>query len=453
MFETTIILLKDISRTLTQKIYTSPILYLFFSSMVFFSLVMFAFLTLFMMHTDTTISALDVYYGLFSIFFIKTTADIHKYFISSSSLCYAFSTEISHKKTIRHICYAILLLNSALWFSFSGLYLVVLHLLGVSVFYPFEYVLFCIGVFSAIIMGCTVSIHFFSAYQYRLLPTILLVIFFWYAQSMLFLFFVFPLVLVHLFWSIYHGMDSYLYFKRKQRNKEKNQAKIRTCRLSIFYKEITILWRERLLISFIVTAILTAVFSGYLAVYGADILIPESIIEYAGDFLPNMFVFLGVYIVVIYTAIFPSLNLFLNEEKTLWIYKNLPISSEDVIKGKILSLSLCFLASLPFLAYIVVFIGLDDIVFIVWFFVFSFIAAVGIAIGFGAKYVGKKSDILLLYSVSIILFVVLAGFGNIGLFILKISRFGFFYLVLLLFLDICFLFGSMKLSARIMRLN
>lgn len=453
MFKTTGLLLNEIIRTLTQKISSSPFLYLFFSCMIFFSVVMFAFLTVFMMYTESNISLIDVYFALFAIFFMKTSADCHKYFISSPSLCYALSTDVSHTKTINNIFLAIVLLNSALWFCLSGLYLFVLYLLDIFVFYPVEYFLFSIGVLSALVMGCTVCIHFFSRFQYRLIPSIVVVLFLWYSQSLVFLFFVFPLVVVHLFWSSHHGMDSYLFVKRKQRNKELNQAKVRSPLLALFYKEITILWRERLLFSFIVTAILTAVFTGYFAVYGADVLIPESFLEYAGDFLPNMFVFLGVYIVVIYTGVFPSLNLFLNEEKTLWILRNLPISCEDVIKGKILSLSLCFVAAIPFVAYLVVFIGLDDIVFLVWFFVFSFIAAVGISLPFAAKYVGKKSDILLLYSVSMILFAVLGGIGNMGLFILQLQRFGLLYLVVLLGLDFCFLFWSMKWSAKIMQVK
>ncbi|MFO7677622.1 MAG: hypothetical protein R6V50_04485 [Thermoplasmatota archaeon] len=401
------------------------------------------------MNTETEFSLLDIYYGLFFIFFIKTTSDVHKYFVTSPHLSYTFSTDISHVATIKHICYALVLANSAIWFLFSGLYLIVLYSVGIPIYYPFEYLMFTLAIFSSIFVGFSVSLHFFSAYQYRLIPTILLLIFFWFSQSMIFLIFVFPLIILHFIWSIHHGMDSYLYIKRKQRNKETNQAKARSILFAIFYKEITTLWRERLLISFVFTAISTALFSGYFAVYGIDLLIPESLLDYAGDFLPNMFVFLGIYIVVIYTGVFPTLNMFLNEEKTFWILRNMPLSSDHIVQGKILSLSVCFCTAIPFVAYLSWFIGLDDIFFVIWFFIFSYIAAIIVAAPFGAKYVGKKSDILLLYSVAMILFGVLGIVGNFGFVLLKISGFGLLYLLFLLLLDVCFLYGSMKFSAKI----
>ena len=364
MLETFTTILTDIRRSLFQKIRSSPILYLFFSSMMFFSVVMFAFLTLFLMKTEADISLLDVFFGIFFIFFMKSTSDFHNHFINSPYLLYAFSTQVSQTKTIREIFLVIFFINTGIWFSFSALYLLTLHSLGIDIFYPIEYLVFSSGVIIAIVLGCSVTIHFFSSLRYRLLPTVILLGFYWFSQSMTFIVLTLPLALLHLIWSLSHATDSYLFVNRKERTKDKSQVKIRNIIPTICYREITVLWRDKLLFSFIFTSVTTALFTGYLAIYGTDLLIPESLKEYAGEFLPDMFVFLGIYIVVIYTAVFPSLNLFLNEEKTMWILRNLPLSNETIVKGKVLSLTLCFLTSLPFLAYVSLFIGLDNIVFL-----------------------------------------------------------------------------------------
>jgi len=165
------------------------------------------------------------------------------------------------------------------------------------------------------------------------------------------------------------------------------------------------------------------------------------------------FVFLGIYIVVIYTAVFPALNLFLNEEKTMWILRNLPISNGTILKGKALSLTLCFITTLPFLAYISLFIGLKNIIFLIWLLVFSYIAGVIISLPLGAKYVGKKSDILLLYSVAMILFAVLGVAGNLGLSLKTRGEFAIFLFGLVLIVEVFVLFLSLKLSARILSLK
>lgn len=453
MLETFTAILTDIRRSLFQKIRSSPILYLFFSSMMFFSVVMFAFLTLFLMKTEADISLLDVFFSIFFIFFMKSTHDFHTHFINSPYLSYAFSTQVSQTKTIREIFLVVFFINTGIWFSFSGLYLLTLYSLGINIYYPIEYLMFSTGVIIAIFLGCSIAIHFFSSLRYRLLPTVILLGFYWFSQSMAFLVITLPLALLHLVWSLSHAMDSYLFVNRKERIKDKSQVKIRDIIPTICYREITVLWRDKLLFSFIFTSITTGLFTGYLAIHGTDLLIPESLKEYAGEFLPDMFVFLGIYIVVIYTAVFPSLNLFLNEEKTMWILRNLPLSNETIVRGKVLSLTLCFVTSLPVLAYVSLFIGLDNIVFLTWLLVFSYIAGIIVAVPLGAKYVGKKSDILLLYSVAMILFAVLGVAGNLGLTLITTRVDAFFLLGAVLIVEVFVLFLSLKLSARILSIR
>ncbi len=261
----------------------------------------------------------------------------------------------------------------------------------------------------------------------------------------------FPLAILHCCWSLSHPLESYRFVKRKERTKERAQVHLRGSLITLFYREVTVIWRERLYFSFISMSITTALGTGYLYLYGTDLFIPESIQKLVSGFLPTLFVFLGCYIVIMYAAVFPALNLFLTEEKTMWILRNLPIKNETIIYGKTLALSLSFLATLPFLAFVPIFLGIDDILFLLWFLGFSFLAAIIIAIPLGVKYVGKKSDILLLYSVAMILFVLLSIVGA-GMNLLRSgATISILPLcVLLLLLELSALFLSLKLSARLL---
>ena len=223
---------------------------------------------------------------------------------------------------------------------------------------------------------------------------------------------------------------------------------------ALFLREVTGIWRDRLFFSFVSMSVLTALGTGYLFLYGTDLFIPESIQQYISGFLPSLFVFLGCYVVVMYTAVFPALNLFLSEEKTMWILRSLPVSNETIVYGKTLALSLCFLTTLPFLAVIPLFLGVADLLFLLWFLGFSFLAAVSIALPLGVKYVGKKSDILLLYSVAMILFVLLSVVGA-GMNLLRShSTLPILPLCLLLLcLELTILFLSLKLSTRLLALS
>jgi len=453
MLETFRIILTEIRRNLFKKMKTSPILYLFFSFMMFFSIVMFAFLTLFLLHTEAVISLLDVFFGIFFLFFIKSSTDLYTNFIKSPYVTYALSTQVSHKKTITEIVLAIFLMNLGMWFLLSGLYLIFLFGLGINISYPVEYLLFSAGVMIANFLGISLALHYSSSLRYRLIPTVVLLAFYWYSQNILVIGLTLPLALLHLAWSLNHAMDSYRFVKRKKRIKEKIQAKVRDIIPAICTREITVLWRDRLLFSFIFMAVITGLFSGYLAIYGADLLIPESLQEFAGEFLPDMFVFLGLYVVVIQTSVFPALNLFLNEEKTMWILRNVPISNKIIVYGKVVSLSLCYITAIPFLAYVSIFIGLDNIGFLAWLLTFSFIAGIIVSVPLGAKYVGKKSDILLLYAVAMILFVIVSAAGGIGMMMNKYVNYSFVLFAAALMIEIVILFVSLKLSSYLISLK
>ncbi|GAH60439.1 unnamed protein product, partial [marine sediment metagenome] len=67
--------------------------------------------------------------------------------------------------------------------------------------------------------------------------------------------------------------------------------------------------------------------------------------------------------------------------------------------------------------------------------------------------VGKKSDILLLYSVAMILFAVLGVAGNLGLTLITTRVDAFFLLGAVLIVEVFVLFLSLKLSTRILSIR
>ncbi len=454
MFGTSRVLLSEIKRNLQRKMRISPILYLFFSAMIFFSVVMFAFLTFFLLHTETTFNFMDVFYTLFFLFLMKSASDMHTHFISAPQVSYALSADVSSRRTVGEIVIAIVLINMGLWFSFSLLYLLILTGLHIPLFYPMEYLFISVSVLGGILLGCSVSLHFFSSKQFRLIPSLLLLLFGWFSQSILFVACMFPLALLQCLWAVSHPLDSYRFVKRKQRISTQTPWKTHGVLHTLFLREVTGIWRDRLYFSFVSMSVFTALGTGYLFLYGTDLFIPESIQRYLSGFLPSLFVFLGCYVVVMYAAVFPALNLFLTEEKTMWILRSLPVSNAMIVYGKASALSLCFLTTLPFLAFIPVFLGVNDLLFLFWFLCFSFLAAVIIAVPLGVKYVGKKSDILLLYSVAMILFVLLSVVGA-GMNLLR-AHAGFSILplcILLICLELTILFLSLKLSSYLLSVS
>ena len=188
-------------------------------------------------------------------------------------------------------------------------------------------------------------------------------------------------------------------------------------------------------------------FAGYLTVFGEDLLIPKQLQILSQSFLPTAYGVLGIYVVVIYTAVFPTISMFLNEEHTLWITRHLPICEKRVIQGKVLGLSLPFIASFPFLWFYAAFTGTEYLLFSLWFLVFSFLAAVIVSLPIAAKYVGKKSDILVLYCVALLVFVILGvGFRLEKVFAGSLMSQLVFYVVSIL-VEVGLLLVSMWLSS------
>jgi hypothetical protein len=411
MLETYSALLTEMSRNLYRNARESPVLYVWFSGMLVFSLMMFAVLTLFMINYQISLKINDIVLSLCFLFLVKSSADFHRYFSTSAVVTYAFSTQVSQKKTLFEIFLVVFWVNLGLFVLFSSLYTVFLGGAGVYLSYPLEYLQVLFGIMLGLVLGPVFALHYFSPHRLRLLPVAGIIAGFWLFQSVPLLLVLLCCAVVYLWWSLRYVLDSYQYVARKKRQQEQLKSHIYESRLAIFHKETITLWRDRLLPSFVFTAALMGGFAGYLTVFGEDLLIPKQLQILSQSFLPTAYGVLGIYVVVIYTAVFPTISMFLNEEHTLWITRHLPIREKTVIQGKVLALSLPFIASFPFLWFYAAFTGTEYLLFSLWFLVFSFLAAVIVSLPIAVKYVGKKSDILVLYCVALLVFVIL-GVGS-----------------------------------------
>lgn len=455
MFETTKVLIKDNTRNILKKIKDAPVLYIVFILMMIFSILIFGFTTYYLINfeTELDVSLNDIFFLVLFSFFFKSSYDFYNHFIKAENVTYALATDVDQKKTIFEIFLGILITNILIWFSFSGLFIVSLMIFNVDIAFPVEYVIFTLGVIISICIGCSICINFFSPQRYKLIPNIILLGFFWLTRDPLFVTLTLPLAVLHVSWSIKNGIFSYQFIRRKKRVKERAEIKKRNVISAIFHREITVIWRDKLMYSFVFSSCVTGFGAGYLFLYGDRLFIPESLIEMYGGFLPSMFVFMGVFVVIVYTGVFPALNLFLNEERTMWIIRHVPLKSETIVFGKTSALALCFITSIPFIPYISIFIGFDKIVFMVWFLIFSYLAGVIISIPLGVKYVGKKSDIMLLYSIAMILFAVLGSAAMLGMFIENQFQYPILLYGLILLCEIIVLYISLKISSNILNVK
>ena len=453
MLKTYTIVLTEQSRNLLRNMWASPVLYLWFLLMLVFSVMMGAFLVLFMVRNEITFKVGNVVMSLFSLFLVKTVSDIHKYFTTSEALVYPLSTQVSHRRTIFEVFLVVFWVNLGLFVLLSSLFSLFLVLARIPLSYPVEYLQILLGILLSIILGTCFALHFFSPYRLRLIPAGCLVAGLWYSQELWMLLVLLVCAVVYLWWSLGTVLSSYQFVARKKRHKEQFHAKVENIRTAIFHKETTILWRERLLPSFVVASSFMGGFVGYLAVFGEDLFIPPNLQEMAGTFLPGAYLVLGIYVVIIYTSVFPSIALFLNEEHTVWILRHLPISWDMIVQGKAYTMLLPFIASFPFLAYYSAFMGISHLIFSVWFLVFSFLGGMIIAIPLGVKYIGKKSDILVLYCVALAVFVFVSiGAGFEMVFARRwLSRI-LFYIVSIL-LELIALRVSLSISSSILSKN
>jgi len=453
MLETYNLLLTDIVRNFKRNMKSSPILYFIFSIMILFSIAMLAMLTMFFIENDISINLSDVFFVIFFMFMIKSSVDFYRYYIHSKPIIYLLSSPTSNLKLLSEIFLLIFWIQLGIWVFFSSIYHFFIHNLGISLAYPVLYFQFFLGVVLSIILGAIIPIHVFSKKKYRIIPIGVLLTILWFWNDLISIILITIFSIFYLIISLNFALDSFQYVHRKKRKKESVNKWIVGIKKTIFLKEIIVLWRDKLLFSILFTSVFLGFFSGYFAVFGDSAFLPESLKLIISLFSKEIYAFFGIYIMTIYASVFISLNLFLNEENTIWIIRNLPISEKSIIYGKSLSLILPFFCSIPFIAYFSAFTQGESLFYLIWFFIFSFLVGIIISFPIGAKYIGKKSDIMLLYSVSmIILFILGISYSFTNIFYLFFSNNIIFYL-LILFIEILLLYLSFNLSAYILSKN
>lgn len=335
MLETYTALLTEITRNLYRNARESKVLYLWFMFMIIFSIGMLAVLSMFMIGNAITVSIGDMVLALCFMFLFKSSADMHRYFSTSLAPSYPLATQISQRRTVFEIFLVVFWVNLGLFVLFSSLYMIFLGLAGVYLGYPVEYLQIIIGIVLGIVLGTCFALHFFSAHRIRLIPFVLISAGLWFFRDIWALSLFLILAVVYLWWSLNYTLDSFHFVARKKHKQEQLQVGISSVRTAIFYKETITLWRDKLLSSYVFTAALMGGFSGYLAVFGEDLFIPENLQVLSQSFLPSAYAVLGIYILVIYTSVFTTVALFLNEENTVWILRHLPVKEKTIIQGKV----------------------------------------------------------------------------------------------------------------------
>ncbi len=453
MLETYNYLLINIIRNFFRNVKSSLLLYIFFGFMIISSIVTIAFITHFLLAQNADVDLYDVFLLILFLILMKSGVDFHKYYIKSNTIVYPLSTPVSHQRTISEIFLVVFWLQLGLWTFFSILFSIFIVMGGVNLAYPIEYIQFTMGIMLGTILGSLIAMHFFSSKRYRLIPIPIFFLFIWLFHEQISTLIILILAASYLIISFRWALSSYQFVKRIERKKDLKQVKIRSTLRAIFHKETTILWRDRLLFSFVFSAVTIGGFSGYLAQFGGDSILPEGIKQLARFITPSMYGFLGVYVLTIYTSVFTSLNFFLSEEDTEWLIRNLPVNEKTIMQGKAVSLILPFICSIPFVAFFSAFKGINLIPSMMWFLVFSFFIGVTISFPLGAKYMGKKSDVLLLYCVSMIVFIILALALVFESLISLYTIFLIPFYIITILSSFVFMFFSMRFSTQILQLK
>ena len=450
MLETYNVLLIDVIRNLKKNIKNSQFLYFLFIIMILFSILMIAMLTLYFIENDISVNLNDVFFVIFFMFLIKSSVDFYRYYISSKSFVYILSLPYSNLKLLLEIFLLIFCIQLGLWIFFSSIYNILIYYLGISLAFPELYLKFLFGVILSIILGIIIPIYIFNKRKYGIIPVLILLIILWFSNDLISLIIITFFSFVYLIISLNYAFNSYQYVHRKKRKQVSYYNWRSGFKKAIFLKETIVLWRDKLLFSILLTSVFIGFFSGYFAVFGDSDFLPESLKVIVTLFSKEIYAFFGIYIMTIYASVFISLNMFLNEQDTIWIIRNMPVSEKTIIYGKSLSLLLPFLCSIPFIAFFSAFTQGESLLFLIWFFIFSYFAGLIISFPLGAKFLGKKSDIMLLYSVSMLILFILGFSYSLTIFfdiflINNILLYGFIITV-----ELFLLYISLEFSAKIL---
>ncbi len=405
--------------------------------MIMFSVMMIAGLSLIFIRLEINLSVHDLFFIIFGVFVLKAAYDFYRLFTTKKPLVYALSTQKNQSIVVAEIVFAILWSNLGFWALLSGFY----TLLLMNFTLPFNgaeaYILLTISVGFASMLGSVITLFLFSNKRF-LLPFLgLPILFLWSSFSWITLGIIILLYFFIFVLSIQMVLSSYLFQQQKNKSHEKERVQFKGSIFSVFVKESLYLWRERLLVSIVFSASFLGISTGYLSVYGQSVFLPEEIRFFTMYLSTETYAFVGTYVLVVYSSVFITLNVFLNEENKVWLLKLLPVSSNVFIWGKITVLLLSFLASLPFLAFFIAFTNGQSAFTIILFYSFSFISGVIVTAPLGSKYIGGTSDILLLYSLSLLMLVIV---GINFLVIQYVMNLGFYTPIFIIFVITILLF-------------
>ena len=407
MLDTYLLMLTNSWRMFKKNFIESPILYLLFFGMTALSVLMIAGISLIFVRLGINLSLNDLFFIVFGMFLLKTSYDFYRLFITNKAMVYALSTQKKQSTVVAEISLSIIWSNLGFWVLFSGVYTLLIMNFPLGFNGTNAYLLLTFAVLFASIVGITFTLFLFSTHRFLLAFLGLPLYFVWtsfYVLTILVCFFIYCIIFI---FSLKNVLDSYVFQQQKNRSHKNENVHFPGSFRSVFIKESLFLWRERLLLSIIFSAGFIGVSSGYLSVYGESLFIPDEILLFTSHLSTETYALVGSYVLIVYSSVFITLNVFLNEEKKVWLLKQLPVNSETFVIGKISVLLLSFIASIPFLAFFIAFTEGESAFSIILLYVFSFLCGVILAAPLGSKYIGGTSDILLLYSVSLLMLLII----------------------------------------------
>ncbi len=443
--------LTETGRELKRNVTKNRVLYIWFSIIVAFSVVMAARMTVIEADTGMKVDMKQLYFAVFFLFLMKAAGDFHRQYITSKHLEYIMATPVSGTRISASLFNLVFWTGLGLWAAFSSSYILLLSIYGGNIGYPWLYADFTLGIILSEMLGASIAIWYFGNRRWMLFPAVLIISALWFYNDITRTFILILLTVPYLLFSLMNSGTAFGHSSRKKRRQLRpGDVRIRHQSDAVRWKEATIMWRDRLIPGFAITAVLVGLSTGYLAGHIDMNLFPPQIRPRIAPAVPEMMLMLGAYITAAYAFVFPGLNLFLSEERTLWLLRNLPIGERSLISGKLGAMLLPFLASIPFPFYFMLYEGAQYLAEGLLMLVFAFFTGLATALPFGIRYAGRKSDVLLLYTVSVLFFAILSIFAYVSHYSAKLGVMGVLLVIFLLDWSAFVLWLSFELSSRML---
>ncbi len=440
--------LTETGRELKRNITKNRILYVWFSVIVVFSVIMAARMTVIEANSGMKVDMKQLFFAVFFLFLMKAAGDFHRKYITSKHLEYIMAAPTSSIKVSISVFNLIFWTGLGLWAVFSSSYIIFILIYGGNIGYPLLYLNFTMGIILSEMLGASVAIWYFGNHRGMLLPAVLLISALWFCNTPVCTFAAILFGVPYLLFGLMKSKSAFGYSSRKKlKSLSSGDVRIRRQSDAVKWKEMIVLWRDRLIISFLITSVIVGLSTGYIAGHMDMNLFPSQIRHRIAPAIPEIMLMLGAYITAAYSFVFPGLNLFLSEERTIWLLKSLPIGERPLISGKVASMLLPFIASIPFPFYYMVFQGPEYLAEGLIMLVFALFTGIAVSLPFGIKYAGRKSDVLLLYTVSVLFFALLSVFAYAYHYSAKLGLIGVFSVIFLLDWSAFILWLSFELSS------